>query len=522
MGYFSQAFTDIARGPSGEALRVRLHVRLNDGVDGSPGTLLTITEGQELLNVSQIERKRERSFGVIQGQAWQVQATNKDLAMLAYSLPGCWACIEGGFPVADEWAVFAQGKINSFVASTNGTVTLEVRDAVMDVLKFKLPRDMRFCEEGWLSSVKTVRQDKDSVGWDDEIELYCYDTWGLLNLIDETFCVVFTTTTTFEVRSENEDGAVLGSGSISAECQVASTSGESDAFRIPAAGWSAESGAYEVGDTYEIFTSEPRTTAELTPVNMVRHLIEDVAGLTCYNVLDGAFYSSPLFDETNWDDLVDLSPVVAGSWSKGSSLSSLIQGALTVVHGTVYPAPSGQVALWVLQPASGESLVLNGDPGSGQVDILTGQYTDTLADTITDCLFKYLILGSGEDASYAATIPLTESPLLERRAITVKIGWEVRGISVMSAANTYLARNKEAKREHYLKCTLAGAVAELGGTVGIREATTGLNMAVVSTTGINIDLLRNKADVKAHNDPFVNQGFFVIGESLIGGSDVLW
>ena len=516
MGYFPQTFADIARDPTGEALRVKLHVRLNDGAGGSPGTLLTVTDNQEILDVSTIERKRERSFGVIQGQAWQVQTTNIDLTMLAYSLPGCWACIEGGFPIADEWVVFAQGKISSFSTSTDGAVTIEVRDSVMDVLNFGLVRDIRFQNSGWVSELQVVRKEENSQGWDPSVGIAVPFPY---KLDDETFQVVFTTDDDYQVLLE--DGSVGASGNTIADLSVENLAGDRGVLTIPASGWSPGVGQYAAGDTFTFYTARPRTTDELAPVGMVRHLIEDIAGLTCHDVLNGADYSAPIYDSANWDSLASTSATIAGTWSKGARLVELIQDALKIVHGTIYPSPSGQVALWVLQPSTGGALILNGNPEAGPVDIIHGGYQDSLDDTITDVVFEYLALNTGEDASFSATIDLADSPLLERRTKTVKTSWEVRGLSMESAANLYLERNKDVRREHDLSCTLAGAVADLGGTIAIREASTGLSMAVVSTTDIVIDLLGNSAQVKAYNDPYVNQGFFIIGESLIGGSDLI-
>lgn len=516
MAVFSPEFIALAQDPAGEVLRVRLHVRLNDN-GGQPGTLFSLTEEQTVLALPEIVRQREKKFGVIQGQAWQIQVTNRDLALFGVDLVGCWACIEGGFFEADEWADFAQGKIRRVIATTEGVVTLEIHDAVMDVLNFKLPRDIRFQNTGWVSEVSLEKQSAESSGWDADVGLEV-PTPSIL--ADETFVIQFHNDTEYEVL--NEDGDVVGVGDVGMDVQVENASGNPSAIIIPREGWVQDPGSYAAGDRFVFNTAYPRSPDKLTAVNIVRHLVEDLACLKTFDVKAGAEHSSPLYDLPEWtlQGAEALTDTVAGFFRKGTALSALIQDALKVVHGTIHPSPTGQIALFVLQSAPDGGLILNGDPTAGKVHILGMSFTDDLGDTVSDVTFEYLTLASGEEASITAEVE--NSPLLSPVSETVSIGWEVRDLSIENAANQYRERFGGPRRTFNLETTLAGAVADLSGAIAINEPTLGLYSVLSSVSEVAVNLLENKVRIVAFSDPFVTQDFAKVGTATVDGPEVIW
>ena len=510
----STAFKALAADPYGEALQVRLYVRLNDSA-GAPGTLLTVTTDQSVLAVNPIARRREMRYGVVQGQSWQVRATNIDLDLLDYELRGCWSAIYGGFPEADEWAVFAQGKNAVSSASTDGTVALEVHDSIMDLLNFTLPRDINFQDTGWIGDMLTVSKASGSGSYSSSQALTLNTATAA---DDETFAVEFTGAAAFKVILE--DGDDSQTGTTGADLDVSNLAADTDIITIPSAGWS---GTFTAGDKFEFFTARPRTSGaggELTPIYMIMHLIDDIAGLSAYDVLDGSAYSSPRDDTSNWTTLANVhdNKDISGFWKKGTKISRLIQDALKIVHGSIYPSATGQIGLWVVGPFGGAAVELNGNPGAGNVDIISMAWDDDLENAISEVTFEYLAL-DGDEASYTAVDD--DSDLLEARGATVDIGWRVDGPTIESTCDNYLTRFKGGVKEYTVNTTLAGVAAEIGYGVAIMENELGISLLVSAATDIIVDLPGNLATIKAHTDPLVLDNYFVLDSSLLDGTDVL-
>jgi len=285
---FTSAFIAAATDPWGEALQTRLYVRLNDGGGGSPGTLVELTTEQSVISMGPITRRREMAFGVVRGQSCQVQITNINLSVLDYNLMGCRVAVRGGFTAADEWDLFAQGKVASFSGSTNGTAILEVHDSVMDLINFTLPRDISFQETGWISGIGIVSKASGSGSYS-SAQALTLNTASAAD--DETFTVEFYNVGSYKIILENGDETQIGT--TGADKTIYNTANDIDIIVIPAAGWT---GTFVSGDKFEFFTARPRTLGsggELTPVYMLMHLIDDISGVSAYDVLDGSEYSDP-------------------------------------------------------------------------------------------------------------------------------------------------------------------------------------------------------------------------------------
>jgi len=169
---YSSEFIALCNDPFGEAMTVRVYVRLNDS-GGQPGTLVELTATQELLDLNPIEFRRERQFGVVQGQVWQLRLSNTDRALMAYELKECWLAIRAGFPAADVWETMAQGRIKKVTWSAAGSVTIDVADTVMDLLNYTMPRDTRYQESnGWVSQVQSETVASASRGYDSSVSLF--------------------------------------------------------------------------------------------------------------------------------------------------------------------------------------------------------------------------------------------------------------------------------------------------------------------------------------------------------------
>ena len=276
---FPSAFTTLAAAPYGEALVPHFYVRLNDGTDGAPSTLVDLSTNGAVLSLNPVKRQRELKFGVIQGQSWVVRVTNPDLSLLDYDFVGCNAAVYGAFEGAELEAVFAQGRIDQVSPSIDGTVSFEIHDSVMDLLRFTIPREMGFQNTGWLSPMRTVAKASGSG---------TYSTTQPLTLnteadaIDETFIVEFSGSSVFRVILEDGDGTQ--EGNTESDLNVTNVGNSTGIVTIPAAGWR---GTYSAGDQFVFYTSKARTALELTPINMVEHLIDDISGVSVFDVLAG-------------------------------------------------------------------------------------------------------------------------------------------------------------------------------------------------------------------------------------------
>ena len=508
----SSEFLALAADPFDEAMQTRLYVVLNDYAGGTPFTRVLLTTDQSILSINPIVRRREREFGVIQGQSWQVRITNIDLAVSGYDLRGCWAAIMGGFPVADEWELLAQGKISTVQTSTDGTVTFEVHDSVMDILNFTLPRDITFQDTGWISDMATVAKASGSGSY---LTTQAITLGTPTTADDETFIIEFTSTTAFKVILE--DGTSTQTGNVTTDCAINNLAADAN-ITIPYAGWS---GTFAIGDKFEFFTARPRTSSELTPVYMIIDLIDSVAGLSTYSVLDGSYYSNVRYDTSNWSNLASDhdNKEIGGFWKKGTQVSRLIQDALKLIHGAVYPTESGQIAIWAIGPSDGVAVELNGNPGNGNVDILGVVARDNIGNAVSEVTFDYLSL-DGEAASYTAID--SDTALLEPIGKVIDIGWWVDGASIEDACDRYLTRFADGVVEYEIDTTLAGVAAEIGRGVAIIEGELGISSLVVDTTDVEVDLFGNTVKIKAHTSPLVLEDYFMFNDSLLNGAEVLW
>lgn len=199
MSYFPDTWKNLARDPWGEAASVRLTVRTNDLAP----ELVVVTDAEAPLSFNPVRRERERKFGVVQGQAWQVQTTNMTLLSRSKELVGAWARLEVGFKGAAEWETLAVGKVQAVTIDSNATMTLEVGDPLAHLMEATLKRDTFFGTSGWASTIQResvsdtsrgYENDWDGDGEDEGVEV----TLGVA-LSHETIILEFTDPTTFKV-----------------------------------------------------------------------------------------------------------------------------------------------------------------------------------------------------------------------------------------------------------------------------------------------------------------------------------
>jgi len=518
---YDAAWLALCEDPFGEPIRPRLKIRLNDGTGGAPSTLVTISDKQ-ILDCPPVKFRREVEFGVVQGQAWQVKLANADLALLDYQLYDCYVALEAGFAAADSWETVAQGRVGAVIASTDASLVLEVHDCVMDTLNYELQRVMRF-GPAWASEIISQNISETSSGYDNDASgagISFVQITANAYFADETFQIVFSTATAFDVIYE--DGSTAASGTISSDLSFGPAASPAvSCITLNYEGWDTTTGAYAAGDEFVFYTSQFRDATDRTPVAVIRDLIENVAGVEAYDAVAGSAYASPCYDTTNWDTIDGDNDTysVTGTWARGTPVSEMIQDALKLIHGSIYASPTGQIAIWALAPSTSTGIALNGTPGAGTVTILSGTVSldmDGVANAVT---YEYLDSG-GRDATYTATDAETE--LHATRTAVVRVGWECPGPLVEPAANKYINRFKDLHRVYEVQTTLAGAVAVIGSGVAITEATFGAGTFRVDAVENELDIMGNSARILAYIDPVVVETYAVVGTATIGGTEVIW
>jgi len=506
----SAEFLAACADPFGEALTVRVAVWIGGGA-------WDLSTPWPVVGLNPVVSRREYDYGVVQGQSIQVQLDNSPKTFPTTIIRGLWCVVEAGYPVANEWAPLCQGRIARLMAAADATVTLEITDAVTDLLSAGLPRDIRFQSAGWVSGVNVERKASTSSAWATGVALTLL---APTVVDDETFIVEFTSATAYKIVLEN--GTATQTGTTAANKTIANVAGDANVLTIPAAGWTG--GTFATGARFVFYTARSRTANERTPIYMIEHLLTDFLGLSVFDVRGGAAYAYPWDDNGAWTVRADLAVTngheIAGTFPAGTPIIGLIQGCLQIVHGSIFPTPTGQLGLWVAEPYSGVVVALNGDPATGPVAILDGATIDDGTDNaFSEVVFRYLALGGG-DAEYRAVDATTTLPV--PRTKEIRIPWELRGLSAKDSADRFLVRYRNGQKTFTVPATLAAFPARVGGGIVITEPSLTMDGETNEITEVAIDALANTVTIKAQSDPVAGAGWFRLNLSTLDGSAVLW
>lgn len=493
----------------GERLMPRLTILLPDDSE------LVLTSTEHCLDLSEIERRREREFGIVQAQSWQAGFTNGGQVHAGQQLAGCRCALDVGFETADIWDRAATGIIRKVIATTGSRLVLEIQEPLRELVDATLQRDMFFFTVGWLSEIQVQAVSDDSQAYSGSPT-----TSSPAVLDDETFVVEFLGATTYQVL--DGDGNTYGPFGIASDASFGNASVPGGTFiTIPAAGWSTDTGAYAADDTFVFYTSAGRGTSDLTTIGMVRHLIEDVAGIVAYD-FDTDSEISPLHDSSEWTRVEGLvtGDEVGGYWRKGSRVMDMIQQLLKLSHASLYPTSLGTIGIWILEASGANTATLNGDPSVGDITLLDdGTWTEDLDECYGAVEYKYLTLG-GDDASVYAAADAADTDAAGV-TLTVETQWRVRGVTVSAAVSKALNRFRQVRPAFVGKTTLAGAVIDLAAGVIINEPNLSMANWRSDTIAVALDVIDNSATVEAQTDPVSIGDYFIIGESLLG-TGVIW
>lgn len=531
MGYYGSTFTDLCADPWGEALSVVVSVRLNDGVDGAPDTLVELTDGNTVISLNPVTTRREHAWGVMQAQVWQIRLTDEDGTLRGYDLLGCYCCLEGEFTDAAESALFATGTIERVIPDTNASIALEVHSPSMKLLNWELPRDIYFQDTGWAGNIQIVSKAADSEEYendwnDDGIDEGVTVHTGA-NCRDETYVIEFTAATIYQVTCE--DGTPQTGKSIASDENISSEGASAVAVTIETEGWDQAANAYAIGDQFVFYTAVARSSNELSPIYMIEHLIDDVVGLEVYDVLTGAAYGNARYDTANWttQGTTAAGDEIGGFWEKGTTIASLIQDALKVRHGAIFVAPTGQIALWMLSPTTEVGVHLNGDPDLGTVNLIGCSVSKDTDIAVNRLLYQYKDLNSGEDAVFEQVDDDTGFHDIKTQVIT--IGWRVEGTAIDLSASRYMSRFKDGRILYRIDATLEAAAVDMAQSVTVTDPVLGLTLEPADVNALIVDMVGNKASIEAYADPVTNADYAIVGGaatvpvgSQVDGTDAVW
>lgn len=552
---FSQTWIDIVNDRWGEGLEVRLSAR-----DGS-NNLVRLTDLEDVIEVSELRRERERIPGVVQGQTWQIRLTNLRGTFNRNSpnywtsegyddVIGKWVVLELGFSSVPIWEEFATGQIEDIKASLDGSAVILLEDIfVASIHDWKLTRPLLWDNrDAWASPVYSEEISSASSEYDNAAGV-----GQPLNLNAgvtswETFEIEFVSTTTFEVWKENGTKQTGGPFPISSNLDITSIYSLAAAtVRIFANGWS---GTYATGDRFVVYTSHQATTEN--PITVIERLIE-----LCLNDGQGTFPIATVpdvlnggtrdwrFDGSNWTALTGtFGPLVQvrGFFPKGTRVIDMIQGLLRLTNTSLWTERTGQIAIYsITADGVGDTAGrISGDPDRDPV-LMEGERSTDRRFRTNEVLYAYRVLNftAGQDGrDLEGTQPTSSNPpeklAISRVVLSRKDGsatgrltkeevdllWAAKATAVDSAASKHLTRFTEPMPTYTLHGSISNiATREISDAVSVTEFALDEVDSKFQIVELAIDPISNEATAVVVDDPIVSQNYAIVGVSVVGGAD---
>lgn len=547
MGW-AQDFQNILKDPYGEAMSARLYLRAD--TSGGSNQLISIA-ANDVVAVSDITRRRERSFGVVQPQQWEVQISNVD----DYFNPNSsawpttedtlmlhWGALEIGFPDNAEWELVAQGRLRRMHASTDGTAILEFADPLFDLLNFEWPREAVFDDrDAWVSPVRVASKAATSSSFLHQQGPVVIAADPTADIVNETFKIVFATSTTYNIVYE--DGTTQSGGPFSiatATVDVVSNATSQAVVRIYTADWDAAGGAYTADDTFEFYTSPQYASATLAPIDLIQELISQAGITNSYDVVSG-FSQSLYYDTAQWGAVKTdfASSKARGYFAKKSNLMDMIQGLLRACNATIYPSVDGRIAIWHLWPddIGTTTWQIRGDPDDDRVAILEAERIHDDAGIVNRTAWTYgdLNFTSGDDGN----VPTIQRPTITKddldattytdpigvtpvRDSPVEINWCIDGVTVDASSNRYLARFKDDNPQYLLRGALRLLLPDVADPIALTEPFLAESLTTLQVTQVGVRVFEQEAELLAIFDPIVNEDYARVGTATVDGSDPIF
>lgn len=496
------------------------------GIFNHPTELFELASYEKTIDMNPLLRKRERDYGVVQGQKIQLQLSNVELTAMTPSLVNGWVAIQFGFPSCDLWETVYQGRVVDVSAKSDLTLNIELDEAVMKLLEARISRDTYFGGTAWASAVKTDAKASGSTTYNNTSGSVTISASLSASVRDERYTIVFDDATHYRIKNEAgayvmdntktfvESGTTFVTTTNAAFSPAHYVVTGSNVLTLSKSGWT---GSHASGDTFSFSTSYPRTAQQLTPLGMVKHLIEDVANIVVYDVISGTYYDSPFVDPAFFSNNSGTSQgMICGEWKAGARVVEMVQDVLKLEHMSVFPTESGCIGIWAISDIqTGATALVNGDPTDVDVNLIDGVVTDTLSDYANIVVVNYLDVDSGDEVSTRVSYPAKASAPTE---MEISVKWRAEDNTALTCASRALYRFSNTKRMYDLNTTLALADVDITKPIAIYDTFLGSNNDKVVVVEREIDINNQKIRLVAWNDPLASLTIAKVGYTAVGSA----
>lgn len=499
------------------------------GIINHPTDLFVLSSYEKTINMNPLLRKRERDYGVIQGQKVQLEMSNVELTAMTPSIVNSWVAVQFGYPSYNLWETVYQGRVVSSEANSNLTLNIELDEAVMNVLDRKIDRDVYFDLVPWVSDVKVVSKTSASQSYNNTLGGISINSSLSANVRDEQYKIVFDTSTTYRIMNEygaylldntkafSETGTTFLTTSAATFSPAHYVVTGANVFTMSSTGWTSGASQYVSGDTFAFATSYARTAQQLTPLGMVKHLVEDVAGIVVYDVMNGAYYDSPFVDPEFFTTNSGTSQgFICGEWKAGSRIVEMVQDALKLEHMSCYPTESGRIGMWSLSDFhTGSTAILNGNPSDSIVNLIAGSITESNSDYANIIVVKYLDVDTGSEVSTRVEYPAKVTSPVE---MAIDIKWRVEDNTALTCASRALYKFNNTKKVYSANATLDLVDVDITHPIAVYDAFLGADGEKVVVVERSLDIQNQQIGIVAWNDPLAYLNVARVGYSNVGST----
>jgi hypothetical protein len=497
------------------------------GIFNHPTDLFELASYEKTINMNPLLRKRERDYGVVQGQKIQLQLSNAELSAMTPSIANGWVAVQFGFPSYNLWETVYQGRVVAAAAKSDLTLDMELDEAVMSLLEAKTTKDMYFSSEPWASGLKSTSKDANSKAYNNTSGGVTFNTSLSGYVRDELYTVVFDDASHYRIQNEYgaylqdntktfvQSGSVFTTSSNAEFCPAHYVVTGANVMTLSKSGWS---GTYSSGDTFSFATSHARTAQQLTPLGMVKHLVEDVAGIVVYDVMSGTYYASPFVQPEFFDNNSGTSQgYICGEWKAGSRIVEMVQDALKLEHMSIFPTETGRIGIWSLGDIqTGTTALVNGDPSTVSVNLINGSVTDTLEDYANIVVVNYLDVDTGEEVSTKVEYPEKIAAPVQ---MEISVKWRAEDNTALTCASRALYRFSRTKRVYDLNTTLELADVDITKPIAVTDTFLSASNDKVVVVERALDVTNQQIQLVAWNDPLASLSIAKVGYTAVGSTE---
>lgn len=523
------AFADEANSRTGEALETIVRIRAD--TDGGTNQLVVLSDLEPVVRVSNLRRKREREYGIIEGLEWSVTFSNakgtfnpasSEWPILDPSIIFKWADLQIGFPVANQWKIVANGRIERIEVDTNGLFRMHVRDPVMDLVQSEIRRDWKWTDTGWVSPMRDGVLAAGSDSFDNSGNPLTIEPGNETFLGNLTYKIVFTTATLFDIIHVNEPGLGYDQTGLSKSSdQKIKRFTAVDIVDIPTAGW----GTTVAGDTFFIYTSKKYTSAQMNPIDVLAEVIDEL-GQFYRRVSNGALSvaraSGPI---STWAGVSARHTAVSLADSEFEAATSgavLIEGILIGVACSLFPNIDGTIGIYHFHPddAGSGGPTVSGDPESGDTTVISAVRRESVKWRATSIVFDYLNT-DGVQAQFIATD--ADPPVGVDIVHPLSSPWRWTSGQIEATTNQAMLRRSAYSPQFDIKGTLLELLElDLSEPMNFTDPELGETVVKLQVSELDVDIMNNTVRAIAWNDPIVDGTFARVNVTDVDDPEVIY